>query len=353
MTEAQRDQKLLEKLKPFAHPEARSDVYLVVREWIEQALRRLLDGTGESSFAPFNGYFQNPREVRQSFAKMVEVEFAGVELGKIDAVRVLARAISGALDVTIQREGRPMLDERRIAPRVFELLQFLFDLQPDEAYLWATRAVRDRNGFAQLLSANGTPAPIALYFASPATQFEVGECADLFERAVFDWCVENPRASGAVRVCFSLLPRVLSSLNVGSPDETVGRQADVFVRISKGVAKEGETLARALDALAWRNARVAAGDPLESTVGLETRQNFMKAAEDLASRFAPGLRDRLESLELSKISDLVATTVPVQLTPQEREERPISRIGFGGGGMLDALFVLEPGRSVGGVPDVR
>jgi hypothetical protein len=353
MTEAQRGQTLLDRLKPFAHPEMRSDSYLVAREWIEQALRRMLDGRGESSFAPFSGYFQTPRELRQSFAKMVEIEFAGVELGKVDAVRVLARAISGALDAAMQREGRLMLDERRIAPRVFDLLQFQFDLDPDEAYRWSARAVRDRNGFAQLRSANGTPAPIALYFASPATQLAAGECADIFEQAVFDWCVENARESGAVRICLSLLPRVLSSLSVGNPVEAVGRQAEVFARISKGAAKDGETLARALDALAWRNARVAAGDPLESTVGLETRQNFMKTAEDLASRFAPGLRDRLENLGLSKINDLVAASAPVQVTPKASAQEPVPRSGFGGGGMLEALFTLIPGRGEEGVADAR
>jgi hypothetical protein len=353
MIDAQRNQKLHEKLKPFAHPEARSDAYLVVRQWIEQALSRQLDGWGERSFAPFNGYFQNPRELRQSFAKMVEVEFAGVELGQINAERVLARAIVGALDATLQKEGRPMLDERRIAPRVFDLLQFLFDLEPDEAYRWAARAVRDRNGFAELRSANGTPAPIALYFASPATQFAAGECADIFEQAVFDWCVSNSHEPGAVKICLSLLPRILSSLSVGTPIEAVGRQTDVFVQMSNAFTKDGEALASALDALAWRNARVAAGDPLDSTVGVETQENFVKVAEDIASSFAPGLRESLRNLGLSNINDLIAISASAHVTYPTTAEQPSPQHSFGGGGMLEALLVPDVGHGEEAATDVR
>lgn len=102
---------------------------------------------------------------------MVEVEFAGIALEQMDAVRLVASGVRQALDRRIAGSGRPMLDARRVSPLVFELLSVLFDLDPEQAHRWATRCLFDKVGFSALRSVNDTPVPIELYLVLPMPAF--------------------------------------------------------------------------------------------------------------------------------------------------------------------------------------
>lgn len=331
--------RLLDALRPFVLPELSGSDHAILKQWIDQALRYMMDGEDAAAFAPLDGYFRTPREFRHSFAKMVDAEFSKVKVGNFRATSLISLALKAALDRIMLAESRLMLDERRVDPRIFELLELLFDLDAQAAYEWALSAVSDRGGFAKLRSANQTAVPLALFFASPSLHMGYGAEAAAFERSVFDWCVDNAQEGGIDTICLSLLPRVLATELSYGAGRSVERQAEIFVRLAAARTKDNQSLLSALDALAWRNARVAADDTLDSAVSSEAAENFLAAVNDLARSYAPGLPARLEELGLGGASELVFPDRPVRqpLEAHKPDKKPAS---FGGGNMLDDLMNL-------------
>ncbi|SDU49530.1 hypothetical protein [Stappia sp. ES.058] len=343
MTDAFRQSELLERLTPYVVPVEARAPHAVVSEWVAQALDKVFTSdSAAGAFAPFSAYFQTPREFRQSFAAMVEVEFAGIALEQMDAVRLVASGVRQALDRRIAGSGRPMLDARRVSPLVFELLSVLFDLDPEQAHRWATRCLFDKVGFSALRSVNDTPVPIELYLVLPMPAFGRTEAGDRFELEVFNWCIENASEPGALSLCLELLPRVLQSQGLGDPESAVSRQADLLHRLAMHEDGDGRTLPEALDVIAWREASLSVGEPTNGIPSPEAIDVFVEEAKKITGALADGLNDRLVALGLASdgepYSDLLAPPTRSDPAPT-RNNTPYIFDSHGPGSVMDSFQV--------------
>lgn len=254
---------LLDALRPFVSATTDLSPKDIVDAWLRQAFLRYRETRKSSSFAPFNGYFSTQHGFREAIADFISQELADDEENNFSPRAVLERVVEGELVKVIEDAEIKSQQSQQNGENVallenygFELFGALLDLNSEQAYAWASRAVRSTSGFAQMRNAGNLPAPLVLLSSVVSDDTSGFGKAD-FLVAMMEWCANNTNLPEVASAARQLLPKTIRSIQAPHRAEkqisliqklitASGNAAPLISQIDRVILEEGVLLGRDL-----------------------------------------------------------------------------------------------------------
>jgi hypothetical protein len=287
-------QRLAELTKSFLPASDRLSPSEVFEEWLLQSITQYLFTPNSSVFAPFNPYFSSPREFRESFSAFVKGEIGGNNLSAIQARLIVSRVLQNRLQFAIERSKGNVLGHT-----IFDLFGFLLDIDSEEAFSWAARAVQPQSEFSLMSTPGGRPAPIALYsiFVGADT---TGPAKAQFLQSLLNWCIHNVELPEVPPAARRLLPVALRAIDEPGRAE---RQICLIDRMLSTLAN-GTTLIDRIGELVDSEQELLGDSSSGKTLAEIESENLRKAMDATAPLLVRQMNeDRKDSWRLSYLTN--------------------------------------------------